>query len=369
MSDKDALDLDHIKSIIDGIDINYGGAEEEVTVEEDTPPELPPKSEFQTHERFTGVEFRDIDARHLFGEKVQARTIRQYRGFDGPAYQHISVPKVDPLYVPDIDMLNLLMKGERLGLKGLSVGDTGCGKTSLVEYYAAVTGRPFHREEFDQRTDDQKLFGSLELRADDGASETYHNRSALVRAMEYPSIICLDELSRGDTSQTMMLNRFLDRGEVSITSHKGTSPLVKNDPEIMVWFTDNTCGNGDDLDVYNAGNVLDQAIINRISLFGFHPYPSEKTQQEIISRFAGDAMSEEDAKSLAHFSAKIQQGFTDRTITSAFSTRNLIVICDMVKDGDTIAEAVRVNYYNRVAKSEKSDVAEQFRAIFGTPLV
>lgn len=160
------------------------------------------------HPDFPGVETRIVSADWLFGIYENMGDIRQYRGFEDNC--PIPVPPVDPLYEPDRDNLKALCRASRLGLKPLLVGDTGSGKTSILEYFAAKTGRPFHRQEFDASTDDQKLLGSLEYSPTKG---TYFNKSDFVRSMSYPSLTDADEVCRAMTATQMLLNPILDRNQ------------------------------------------------------------------------------------------------------------------------------------------------------------
>jgi MoxR-like ATPase len=286
--------------------------------------------------------------------------IKQYRGFT------TNVLPVPEIYAPHIESLATIIKSEITGLKCLLVGDTGCGKTSLLEYYAACTGRPFFRQVWDESTDDQKLFGSLEVRTTESGAETYFNAAPLTRSMAFPAVAVMDELSAGTSSQTMLINPLLDRRQVTITTHDDTdSQVITAVDDWLVFATDNTAGNGDDLDLYNSRNILDQAIINRFDLYQKVPYAPESVERKLIKKFSDGAVSDDDAKKLAHFSALCHKGFSDRTITTAFSVRNLMAICALVKCGDTIQEAIKINYYTRVAKSEQADIAEMVRSVFG----
>lgn len=317
-------------------------------------------TDWEAHPDYEGVEWREISARELFNEvSLPNVLIKQYRGFDNT----LPVPSI---YAPHLASLTTIIKSEITGLKALLVGDTGCGKTSLLEYYAAVTGRPFFRVVWDESTDDQKLFGSLEVRTGESGTETYFNPSPLTRSMAYPSLVVMDELSAGTSGQTMLVNPLLDRRQITITTHdESASQVITAVDDWLVFATDNTAGNGDDLDLYNSRNILDQAIINRFDLYQKVPYAPESTERQLIHLFSEGAVDAEDGKKLAHFSAQCHKGFSDRTITTAFSVRNLMAICALVKAGDSVKEAIKLNYWARVAKSEQPDIAEMVRSIFG----
>ena len=359
------LDFDELETLINGVMAEESGPvpeAEPILAEEWMPVLLISSTPWSEHSDFSGVETRKVNAQELFNTtEVPNMLINQYRGFKQ------GVLPVPDIYEPNMDALSTIIKSEVAKLKAILIGDTGCGKTSLLEYYAAMTGRPFCRVVWDQSTDDSTLFGSLEVKSSgDGGMETYWNKSPLVKSMALPAIVVQDEISTGSAGQTMLLNPLLDRGQVTITSHDdNVSETIDAHPEWLVFATDNAAGNGDDLDLYNSRNVLDQAIINRFDLYQRVSYAPESVERRLITAFAGEAISDDDTRKLAKFSALCHKGFTDRQITTAFSVRNLMAICKLVSLGESLQSAIKINYFNRVAKSEQSDIAEMIRSIWG----
>jgi energy-coupling factor transporter ATP-binding protein EcfA2 len=357
--------LEEIASIINDAfgETDAKKAEPEPEVMETTTMESFETTEWEAS-RWDNVEVRTVNAREIFGSDVPAVGIKQYRGFE--TYGNLDVPTLPAVYVPNTKALATLVLSCASGLKAMLVGDTGSGKTSLCEFFAAKLGRPFFRIQFDEFMDDQKLIGSLEVRQEEGASVTYFNKAELVRSMDYPAITAMDEFSRGPSHVTMLANPILDRGTVSITNQdEKVSVKVCADDDWMVVGTDNTNGSGDDMDLYNSSNVLDEAIRNRFDLYVRVPYAPETVERDIITQLAGDTLSSDDIRKLAHFSAMCHKGYSDRKIRTAFSIRNLIAIVALCKQGTSITQAIGLNFQNRVSKSEQPDIAEMVRAIWG----
>lgn len=353
------IDIDELQAILDA---QLSKPKEPSTEPTEPAPELdsdyePP--EWEHHHDFAGVEYRDVDAGWLFElAGLVSLTVRQYRGFEDVC--PIPVPEKMEPYALNEDVVRSLVLSSTSGLKGLYIGHTGCGKTSGIEQFAAITGRPFHRQEFDAFTDDQKLYGSLEL----NSGETYYNKSDLTKSLSWPAITCLDEMCRASSMATMAVNPLLDRNQVRVTSHDDSaSETITAHPEWMVVATDNTAGNGDDIDMYNSANVLDQAIINRFDMFVDVPYPAESVERELIACLS-TTMVEDDVKKLAKFSSLCHKGFAERTLTTAFSIRNLKAICKLVDMGQDVKSVLSLNYTNRVAKSEKADIVEMINSIW-----
>ena len=354
--------IDEVQAVLDG------KVKEHLTPEPEHTPEPEPEvdlsgyavPEWSEHSDLPGVMYRDISAAYLFSQpKLDPLVVRQYDGIT-EAGCPIVVPAVDPNYEPNVDMLKSLILNSRTGMKGMYIGHTGCGKTSGIEYFAAMTGRPFHRQEFDETLDDQKLYGSLELKP----GETYHNKSDLVKSMAWPAICCLDEFSRATSTGSMLTNPLLDRRQARITSHDDeVSETINAIPEWMVVATDNTNGSGDDMDIYNAANVLDEAIRNRFDSFITVPYLSEGQERKLIGRLIPD-MGEEQVKKFAKFSQLCHKGFEDRKLTTAFSVRNLLAIGKYMSEGLDFPEALTINFTNRVSQDERQFVSELVSSIW-----
>lgn len=298
-----------------------------------------------------------VPARELFPMIDSDIPVRKYSWDKLPP---IEIPEVDPIYVPDVEALSTIITSAHLGLKAMLYGDTGSGKTSLLEYFAAMTKRPFARIQFDDMTDDQKLFGNLDLNDEGG---TYYNKSLMVQSFDWPTICTLDELSRATAAVTMLMNPVLDRGTVQIVSKGGEGAVAKASKEFLIFATDNTVGNGDGLDVYNSSNVLDEAIRNRLHMYQRVPYPSKSVVADILTKI-DPCLSSNMKDKLVKFTGQLQQGFTERTITTAWSNRNLKAVVALLNAGMDVKEAITINYVNRVLDCEKEDVKEAMRVIF-----
>lgn len=362
---KGAYTMSELSDIIDGaLGTKKTTATKAKTVEEPTveiEASITPATEWEAT-KWDGVNRRKVSARELFGAEYPDVMLSQYQGFE--YYAHLNVPTVPAIYYPAVEALRTLVLSCSCNLKAMLVGDTGTGKTSLAEYFAAKLGRPFARIQFDEFMDDQKLIGSLEVRGSEQGSETYFNKAELVRAMAYPTVACMDEFSRGPSHVTMLVNPILDRGSVTITTHdEKASATVEAVEDFFICATDNTNGTGDGMDVYNSSNVLDEAIRNRFDLYATVPYPSKATELEILLALGMDAG---EADKLSKFSFLCHKGFRERTLRTSFSVRNLKAISQLVNAGVPTQDAIMMNMGQRCAKSEVADIQEMVRALWGS---
>lgn len=361
-----ALDFDDVAAIMAGeagTEADKAPWEESAVVESD-PRDHYPEPLFVDHPAYEGVMYRKVRAWAVF-PVVDWRAvdfeITQYQGFES---YPLGVPEIDPVYMPNQDALTVLLMSEYTDLKALLIGHPGTGKTSLLEYFAAILGRPFVRFNFDQTTDDAKLFGSLEL----GGGKTYFNKSDLTKSLDYPSVVDLDEFSRSNSFQTMLVNPLLDRKMVRVTSHDETVSEVVNAVEgWSVFGADNTNGTGDDMDLYNSANVLDEAIRNRFDIFQTVPYMTETEERKLIKHLS-PSLEESLVKKLAKASAMFHKGYADRSITSAFSIRNLKAVLKLHEAGCSLGQALTYNFVTRVSETDRPDVQETIRSIFGSEM-
>ena len=162
----------------------------------------------------------------------------------------------------------------------------------------------------------------------------------------------------------MLTNPLLDRRSVRITSHDDTkSETITAHPEWMVVATDNTNGSGDNMDIYNAANVLDEAIRNRFDSFVEVPYLSETQERKLIANLIPD-MDTDNVRKFAKFSQLCHKGFEDRKLTTAFSVRNLLAISKYMSEGLDFSSALKVNFTNRVSVDERQYVNELVASIW-----
>jgi hypothetical protein len=211
-----------------------------------------------------------------------------------------------------------------------------------------------------EEIDQSKVFGKIDL----VGGETVFSPGLFPKRMVIPGIIDIDEASRAPAFALIMFQRPFDRREF-VPYESKDAEVIKAHPWNCIFLSDNTAGNGDDIDQYVASNVLDASTINRIQLFIKKDYMGRRDERRIIKKFSPD-MSTDEVTALAKFSYLMHTGFKKGDIQSAFSPRNLKTICGAYNDGMSLQVAVTYNFINRLNKSETADVQESFRACFAT---
>jgi len=270
------------------------------------------------------------------------------------------VPEVADWYIPDKKVLGEISMAYHAGLIANLVGPTGAGKNQDLEYFCSVMKIPYTRIEMNEEVAMDKVFGKTDIT--DG--DTVFSPGLFPRSMKLPGIVVVDEFSRGPAYAMMMFQRPFDRREFVAYESKAEDILLKPHPDWQIFLTDNTLGNGDDMDLYVASNVQDSALINRVEMVIHKDYMGRPDERKIISKLSPE-MGTEQVAGLAKFSYLMHQGFKKRQIRSAFSPRNLKSVCTLYNRGMSLQAAVFYNFISRCSESEQSDVKESWRAVFG----
>ncbi|PKI73659.1 hypothetical protein CRG98_005900 [Punica granatum] len=144
-------------------------------------------------------------------------------------------------------------------------GPTSSGKTSLVRYLAAVTGREFVRINNHEHTDLQEYLGSY---VTDSTGNLVFHEGVLVRAVRNGFWIVLDELNLAPSDVLEALNRLLDDNrELFVPELQET---VKAHPNFMLFATQNPPT------VYAGRKMLSRAFRNRFVEIHVDEIPEEE---------------------------------------------------------------------------------------------
>jgi hypothetical protein len=285
---------------------------------------------------------------------VPDHLVAEFVGYDS------AEPKA--LYIPpkeDFEWVSFCLSNN---IKPLSVGPTGCGKTLIYEHFAAVCGRPCLRIDNSQELDKAQVFGTVHIT--DGDTDFVPGDIPL--SATAPTVVILDEFSRAPSGANMIYKRLLDRNEIYMPEMKEAGKkAIKPDEYWVVCGTDNTKGDGEDMDKYPSSNVQDAALRNVWGMLIEADYLDKASEAKMIETFSPD-MDKKSATALALFSSLIHAGFKRGEVNTAFSPRQLETICDCYNKGVPLKQAIQKAYINFCSKSELSDVTESLRAAFGS---
>ncbi|XP_061563343.1 midasin [Cololabis saira] len=122
----------------------------------------------------------------------------------------------------------LVGRALRFGESVLLVGDTGCGKTTICQLFAALCGQRFFSVNCHLHTETSDFLGGLrpvrhaqQTDGDDGRLFQWHD-GPLVLAMKEGGVFLMDEISLADDSVLERLNSVLETEQSLVLAEKGS---------------------------------------------------------------------------------------------------------------------------------------------------
>lgn len=207
-------------------------------------------------------------------------------------------------------------------------GDSGNGKTFMIEQACATAQRMLVRVNITEETDEDDLIGGYRLVNGD----TVWQDGPVVSAMKKGAVVLLDEIDRG-TDKLMCIQAILEGGSFII---KKTGEVVHPVEGFNIAATANSQGRGSLDAKYNA-RVLDDAFLERFVETFSQPFPTERVEIKILiaalRRYGGDflknadkAMVDKMLTDLTGWAAELRSSYEKGVIDSVISTRRLVFI-------------------------------------------
>lgn len=208
------------------------------------------------------------------------------------------VPDVDPMYVPwghYHSIKKIIESG--IFFPTYIVGETGNGKTTMVEQACAHLGRELIVAAITSETDEDSLLGGFRL----VNGETVFQHGPVALAMQRGAVLLLDELDLA-TPKVMCLQGVLNAGRTMV---KRTNEVIRAVPGFQVFATGNTKGKGSLDGRYIGTNSVNEAFLDRLPLTYDQPYPPAEVELQILKRVAEK-----------HLATMFPNGEIDKTVTT-----------------------------------------------------
>lgn len=251
------------------------------------------------------------------------------------------------------------------GWKPRLVGPPGTGKTELANQYAAITGRCFLRINFNIGIEPEDILGGMELVAGEKGHETVYKMGDLPKFVSRPSIILMDELSRATAMMTMILQRFLEKGELYLPQKREGENIIFPHPELGVCAADNSLGLGDGMDKYGSTQVQDVSSLNRWQVCIALGYQARSEEETLIKSFSSGKLPDIEVRNLAKFSELCHMGFLKSELAMPFSPRNLEVISVWAIQLRSVKTAITYNYLNTLDEDSANACRTMIKTIWG----
>lgn len=142
-------------------------------------------------------------------------------------------------------------------------GPAGCGKSSIVEQFAARLGKPVFRVGCHRGLKMEDIRGQFTLKVVNGHQVTEFIPGPLVNAMKTGGILLLDEGDTLDPTTLLALNTVFDAAPYLVPE---TDEVIQPHPRFRVAMTGNTMGNGDASGLMKGTTRQNLAVMDRFLL-------------------------------------------------------------------------------------------------------
>ena len=314
-----------------------------------------------TQKRVQEIVKEDEKIRDLLDNKKKQEATKKAPTFTTD--KSLYVPEIDPTYVGwanTKDVFEILTSG--MWYPFYIVGESGNGKSFMVEQCCARAQREMFRVQIHEETDEDDLIGGYRLKN----GETVFVDGPVVQAMKRGAVLFLDELDRG-SNKLMCLQGILEGKPFLI---KKTGEIVKPEFGFNIVAAANTKGKGSFDGRYIAATVLDEAFLERFVITLEQDYPPPDIERRILrnTMIKHECLDEEFAEHLLVWADNIRQTFRGGAdIQDTMTTRRL---CHIIATFAIFKDRIKsVNLaISRFDDDTKTAFLKTYRAIDPTKL-
>lgn len=276
------------------------------------------------------------------------------KDFDVPTWDwdgvHPDVPAVDNHYIfrPEylIRVLYAIITNKRAYLQG----HTGSGKTTLIEQVAARLGYPFVRVNFDSEVTRMDLIGRDVLSTDeDGNTISTFVDGMLPRAMSNPCILCCDEIDFVRPDVAYVMQAALEGNGLRIT--EDGDRYVKPHPDMRMFATGNTVGQGDEFSMYQGARPQSLALLDRFTVWLKIEYLKEDERENLIKRHF-PMLRDADLKKITKYTREHLAAFDQQDITQPLSPRGMLALAEATVLLDDIGMALQMTVLDKANRED-----------------
>lgn len=259
--------------------------------------------------------------------KMVMKSVRSIFGVDAdyevPMWEwdseHPDVPQIDEDYIFREELLTralyAILTNQRMYLQG----DTGSGKTTLIEQIAARLNWPFGRINFDSEITRMDLIGRDTLK--DGKTEFIDG--FLPKYMSGPYILCFDEIDFVRPDVAYVMQATLEGNGLVITEDGGRR--VQPHPMMRMFGTGNTVGQGDEKGMYQGARPQSLAFLDRFTIWAKVPYLDKEQRHNLLSKRV-PSLTEKEVTTIIKYSEEHLAAFESAKVLQPISPRGIIAI-------------------------------------------
>lgn len=232
------------------------------------------------------------------------------------------IPEVFYGYIPFgfFGKLKQIIESKRF-FPAFIAGDSGEGKTLMIQQVCAILGRECILASISIETDQNDLLGGPTLLN----GNVIDREGPVILAMRRGAVLVLDEVDRG-SNKLICLHSILD-GQPYF--NKNTGEVIYPAPGFNIIATANTKGRGSNDGKY-LSQILDHAFLERFPITIEQENPPSDTQKKLLNIVLeqNDVPDDDFATKLVRWAANVRTAYKDEgSIDEQISTRRLVQIC------------------------------------------
>lgn len=280
--------------------------------------------------------------------------------------QKARIPTVNPHYMPNQEALSALAYSiEDTHTPTLLTGKPSVGKSSLVEYFCAITHRPFYRFNYNGTMDASSLLGTQSA---SGGSTHWHDGLITEAVKCQDAILLHDEWTFAPAEVIAALQYLLEvNGKLILADKPGAveDKIVYPALGVRMVFADNTRGTGDVTGRYVGTQPQNSATIDRIGTFIEVDFLSENDEVMMLKGMYPQA-TDRLIVSCVKVASLCRKAFDEGQLTTVMSLR---VLCSWIqhslnmRDIDKGLELAFINRFDN--DGERKAVREFVTVVLG----
>jgi cobaltochelatase CobS len=228
------------------------------------------------------------------------------------------------------------------------VGQTGCGKTSMIEQVAARLKQSIVRVNLNGQTTVGDFVGLYT--AKDGATEWVDG--ALPRAMKHGYWLILDEIDFAEPQILSVLNSVLETNGKLFLKEKGYESIEPHE-NFRIFATANTVGCMQDFrHLYQGANIMNEAFLDRWRCYYVDYMKPEDETKVIVGAIPRYAKAESAVQVIVKVVNMVRDAFAKEEVACTFSTRRAIDWADLMLRYKDPVKAAEVAVFSKISKTD-----------------
>jgi midasin (ATPase involved in ribosome maturation) len=202
----------------------------------------------------------------------------------------------------------------------LLVGDTGTGKTTIIQELAKKHKKKLSRANLHGQTSTDEFVGKMLL----NGKSTYWQDGILITAMKEGHWILCDEINAALPEILFVLHSLLD-DDKSVTLLENKGEVIKPHKDFRFFATMNP------FDEYAGTKDLNKAFLSRFAIVAHFQYPDIEMEAEILRERIKD-LTDDDSRFMVDLAERIREAKSKDEIYYTCSTRDLLFWGTFIKD-------------------------------------